>query len=66
MTGKVYKTTKGWFIETKNNEIIPVHPKSELPEINSGEKVNFNIIEEENDGMGYTETYQIIKYAKIL
>ena len=27
MTGKVYKTTKGWFVETKNNEIIPVHPK---------------------------------------
>ena len=66
MTGKVYKTTKGWFIETKNNEIIPVHPKSELPEINSGEKVNFDFIEEDNNGMGYTETYEIIKYAKIL
>ncbi len=66
MTGKLYKTTKGWFVETKNNEIIPVHPKSELDEMNSGNKVDFDIVEEDNNGMGYTETYEIIKYAKIL
>jgi len=47
MTGKVYKTTKGWFVETKNNEIIPVHPNSELDEMNSGNKVDFDIVEEE-------------------
>ncbi len=61
MTGKLYKTTKGWFVETKNNEIIPVHPKSELDEMNSGNKVDFDIVEEDNNGMGYTETYEIIK-----
>ena len=66
MTGKVYKTTKGWFVETKTNEIIPVHPNSELDEMNSGNKVDFDIVEKENDGMGYTEAYDIIKYAKIL
>ena len=52
--------------ETKNNEIIPVHPKSKLDEMNSGNKVDFDIVEEDNNGMGYTETYEIIKYAKIL
>ena len=66
MTGKAYKTTKGWFVEFKNNEIIPVHPKSELDETSIGKKVEFEIVEEDNGGMSYTETYELVKYAKIL
>lgn len=66
MIGTAYKTTKGWFVEVKNNEIIPVHPTCELHETNIGKKVTFDVVEEDNGGMGYTETYELIKYAKIL
>jgi hypothetical protein len=37
-----------------------------LDEKNSGNKVDFDIVEEDNNGMSYTETYVLIKYAKIL
>jgi len=37
-----------------------------LDEKNSGNKVDFDIVEEDNNGMSYTETYELIKYAKIL
>jgi len=66
MTGKVYKTTKGWFLETKNNHYLPVHPKQVIKDLKVGSKVNYEIIEDDTGGMSYTETYEIIKYAKIL
>lgn len=66
MTGKIYKTSKGWFLETKNNHYLPVYPKQVIEDVKTGAKVNYEVVEKENDGMGYTEAYDIIKYAKIL
>jgi hypothetical protein len=37
-----------------------------MDETNIGKKVKFDIVEEDNGGIGYTETYELIKYAKIL
>jgi hypothetical protein len=66
MTGKIYNTSKGWYLETKDNDYLPVYPKQEIKDVKIGSKVNYEIIERENGGMGYTETFEIIKYAKIL
>jgi hypothetical protein len=66
MTGKIYKTSKGWFLETKNNHYLPVYPKQVIEDVKIGSRVNYEVVEKENDGMGYTEAYDVIKYAKIL
>lgn len=66
MTGKIYKTSKGWYLETKNNNYLPVYPKQVIEDVKIGARVNYEVVEKENDGMGYTEAYDIIKYAKIL
>ena len=66
MTGKIYKTSKGWYLETKNNDYLPVYPKQKIEDVKIGARVNYEVVEKENDGMGYTEAYEIIKYAKIL
>jgi|TARA_R110000868_G_scaffold372862_1_gene636695 hypothetical protein len=66
MTGKIYKTSKGWYLETKNNHYLPVYPKQKIEDLKIGSKVNYEIVERENGGMAYTETFEIIKYAKIL
>lgn len=66
MTGKIYKTSKGWYLETKNNHYLPVYPKQVIEDVKIGARVNYEVVEKENDGMGYTEAYGIIKYAKIL
>ena len=66
MTGKIYNTSKGWYLETKDNDYLPVYPKQKIKDLKVGTKVNYEIIEEDNCGMGYTETYQLIKYAKIV
>ena len=66
MTGKIYNTSKGWYLETKDNDYLPVYPKQKIEDLKIGSKVNYEIIEKENGGMSYTETFEIIKYAKIL
>jgi hypothetical protein len=37
-----------------------------IEDVKIGARVNYEVVEKENDGMGYTEAYDIIKYAKIL
>ncbi len=66
MTGKIYNTSKGWYLETKDNHYLPVYPKQKIEDLKIGSKVNYEIVERENGGMAYTETFEIIKYAKIL
>lgn len=66
MTGKIYNTSKGWYLETKDNDYLPVYHKQVIENLKVGAKVNYEIIEEDNGGMGYTETYELIKYAKIV
>ena len=44
MTGKIYKTSKGWFLETKNNHYLPVYPKQVIEDVKIGARVFIAVI----------------------
>ena len=49
MTGKIYNTSKGWYLETKDNDYLPIYTKQEIKDLRIGAKVNYEIIEEEKN-----------------
>jgi hypothetical protein len=46
MTGKIYKTSKGWYLETKNNHYLPVYPKQKIEDL---KKERYAIQQAENE-----------------